>query len=180
VEAIPEGVVRKTQRKARTKVRQTKKQAAYARQQAKLIEALPNPAATHLLRSLTSAAEAAGGALGPGLGSAAAMMLGSLLGNRSITVEVEGGDPIVIRPVDVQAVAMQKFASYAATLMPASLDMSDPNFNGQPSLRFDGGIRITQPISGCDGSGWYAYDGKKDNCRGARLKKKCLGCRACC
>ena len=95
------------------------------------------------------------------------MALAGLMGNSSITVKDEDGEPVVIRPVDMQAVAMQKFASWAAANVPAP-----------PDLPSD--IRITQPIGNCDGSGEYSYDRSKDNCRGARLKKRCPGCRACC
>ncbi len=44
------------------------------------------------------------------------------------------------------------------------------------------GIVITQPIGNCDGSGLYEYDPDFDNDegRGAPLKERCPGCRACC
>jgi hypothetical protein len=42
-----------------------------------------------------------------------------------------------------------------------------------------GEIEIVQPVGNCDGSKVYAWDKTKEDGRGAKLAKRCPGCRAC-
>jgi hypothetical protein len=132
---------------------------------------IPNPVAISKVHQMLDAVEAhltqtegMEGISPLGIGVVSSLIIGLGTGGADITLEPEGFEPVVVRPIDMQTVSMQRFAMWAGQLAPPP-----------PTS----GISITQPVGHCDGSRNYAYDPSKDNCRGRRLEKRCPGCRAC-